>query len=83
MKITTIVLASALAMPSSLAFAQAGEGDAGYAGNASSGGYGGPGYSGVYAAYPRWQSYAWEPEARYPRLAPAPRGWAPYRREYR
>ena len=83
MKITTIILAAALAMPSSFAFAQAGEGDANFSGGYSSGGYGGPGYSGAYGAYPRWQSYAWEPEARYPRLLPAPRRRAPYQREYR
>ena len=91
MKITTIVLASALAMPSSLAFAQAGEGDANYEGNYTCPGCGGSGYSGVYGAYPRLQSYAWEPEARYPSepedrsewLPPAPRRRLPHQRLYR
>jgi hypothetical protein len=52
MKITTIALASALAMSSSLAFAQAGEGDANFAGSAqmSGGGYGASGFSSAYGA---------------------------------
>ena len=52
MKLATIVLAAAFAMPASFAFAQAGEGDAGFSGGAGSG-YGGWGYpGGAYAAYP-------------------------------
>ena len=52
MKMTTIALAAVLAMSSSLAFAQAGEGDANYAGAAemSGGGYGVRGFSSAYGA---------------------------------
>jgi hypothetical protein len=52
MKITTIALAAALAKSSSLAFAQAGEGDANYAGSAemSGGSYGVRGFSSAYGA---------------------------------
>src|ERR1700722_14187701 len=52
MKLATIALGAAFAMPASFAFAQAGEGDAGFSGGAG-GGYGGWGYQGgAYAAYP-------------------------------
>ena len=74
---TTIALASALAMSSSFAFAQAGEGDSNYEGDYTSGG--GPGgsiYSGGYGSYggyvPYVRSYAYAPDVRLPRLAPAP-----------
>jgi hypothetical protein len=52
MKIAIIVLASALSMSSSLAFAQAGEGDANYAasGQMSGESYGVPEFSGAYGA---------------------------------
>lgn len=48
MKLTTIALTAALAMSGSFAFAQAGDGDAGYAGRANGGYYGARGFSGVY-----------------------------------
>lgn len=49
MKLTTIVLAVAIAMSGSFAFAQAGDGDAGYAGRAG-GGYAYGGFSRSYGA---------------------------------
>jgi hypothetical protein len=53
------------------AFAQAGEGDANYAGGGyGAGGYGVPEVSGGYGAY---DPYAWEPELRLPRMTLAPR----------
>jgi hypothetical protein len=61
MKLATIALAAAFAMPASFAFAQAGEGDAGFSGGAG-GGYGGWGYpGGAYAAYP--DAYGAVPDA--------------------
>jgi hypothetical protein len=50
MKLPTIALAAVLAMSGSFAFAQAGDGDAGYAGAASGGGYGARGFSRAYGA---------------------------------
>src|ERR1700722_18587696 len=75
MKLSTIALAGALALSSTYAFAQAGEGDANFAGGGYDGGsYGSPGFSGAYGAYdPSWQNHAWESEVRPPRLTLAPR----------
>ncbi len=50
MKITTLLLASALAMSSSFAFAQAGEGNSSYEGHWSRGGY-----SGHWAHHRHWR----------------------------
>ena len=79
MKLTTLALASVLAMSSSLAFAQAGEGDSNYEGNYSGGGgyggsiYSGGGYGGYGGYVPSVRSYAYEPEVRLPRLRAEPR----------
>jgi hypothetical protein len=59
MKIATIVLAAALVLPSSLAFAYAGEGDSNYEGHWTGGGYGAS-----YGSYGGWHSYAWLPRGR-------------------
>jgi hypothetical protein len=79
-QILTLLVVSLVAGLTTQAFAQAGEGDAnfaagGYAGGGygmggyGMGGYGVPGLSGAYGAYdPYSQGYAWEPEARTPRI---------------
>src|SRR5450755_3124331 len=73
-QILALLVVPLLAASTAQAFAQAGEGDAGYSGGGG-GGYGGPVFSGGYGGgyEPYAPSYAWAPEVRAPRLTLGPR----------